>query len=233
MRGELARSLCGSNKPAVEKEFILGNCQSILGYCFFEFIKGYIENSLTGWANLARHVIDLALPNRRLAFLALALLLQNIDNALTAPYTVLVNAARLLQLPKYMDLRTVQSWEMSEYSKRLPNFIAKSRTHIQDFLASDAATQEELKASEQATLSELLLREVRREIEVRGEEEREELRVFLRVRPWSGRHLCVNVESNVLTQSALDLLLQRISLEIHYDTLCRKCSNMFKFAVIN
>lgn len=101
-----------------------------MGYCFIEFVKGYIENSLTGWANLARHVLDMRFANRRLTFLALALLLENIDSALTAPYTILVNAGRLVTLPKYMELRGVQTWEMSEYSKRLPNFIAKSRANI-------------------------------------------------------------------------------------------------------
>lgn len=96
LRGELLRSLGASNKPAAEKEFILGNCQSIMGYGFYEFVKGYIENNLTGWANLARHVLDLRSPNPRLAFLALALLLENIDSALNAPYAVLVNAGRLV-----------------------------------------------------------------------------------------------------------------------------------------
>jgi hypothetical protein len=179
-------------------------------------VKGYIESSLMSWANLARRVLDLRFPNRRLTFLALALLLENIDSALTAPYAVLVNANRLVQLPKYMELRNVQTWEMSEYSKRLPNFIAKSRANIEEFLASDAATVSELRGSGEVALSELLLREVRREISERGdssgEEGEGELRVFLRVRAWAGRHVCVNVESSILTQSALDLLLRTLSL---------------------
>jgi hypothetical protein len=83
---------------------------------------------------------------------------------------VLVNAARVITLPKYMDLRGLQSWEMSEYSKRLPNFIAKSRANIEEFLASDGQTMAELKMNGEMSLSELFLKELRAEVDRLREE---------------------------------------------------------------
>jgi hypothetical protein len=109
----------------------MNNCQSILAYCFIEFIKNYIENNITSWINLAKHVLDLQYSNRRLTFISLALLLENIDKTLSSSYSFLINANKLIEVPKYMELRNLQTWEMSEYTKRLPNFISKSKTTIE------------------------------------------------------------------------------------------------------
>jgi hypothetical protein len=41
------------------------------------------------------------------------------------------------------------------------------------------------------------------------------------------------VESSILTHSALELLLRTLSLDVRYDSLCKKCANVFRFAVVN
>ena len=59
LKQEVARSLIKSSKSPIEKEFILENCQVILAYSLIEFLRNYLENSLTTWLNLAKHLIDL------------------------------------------------------------------------------------------------------------------------------------------------------------------------------
>jgi hypothetical protein len=71
----LGLSLSKSSKPVVEKEFLLENCQAVLTYSLFEFVRSYLENSLTSWVNVSRLLLDLNYSNRKLTALALALLL--------------------------------------------------------------------------------------------------------------------------------------------------------------
>jgi hypothetical protein len=78
-----------------------------------EFLRNYIENSLTSWLNLAKHIIDLGHPNTRLTFLALALLLENVDQTLQHENTVYLNGGIALAVPEYMKLRELQTWTMS------------------------------------------------------------------------------------------------------------------------
>ena len=68
--------------------------------------------------------------NGRLTFLALAVILENVDQSLKSERTVQLNGGPTITLPDYMRLRDLQSWPMSEYTKRLPGFVAKSRTTI-------------------------------------------------------------------------------------------------------
>ena len=91
----------------------MNNCQSILSFCFFEFILNYIQNNIALWVNFARGVIDLQYSNKALTLLALALLLENIDQILTSSFVVLINANKQIEVPRYVELRALQTWEMS------------------------------------------------------------------------------------------------------------------------
>ena len=102
LKQEVARSLLKSTKSPIEKEFILENCQTILAYSLIDFLRNYIENSLTTWLNLAKHLIDLQHPNQRLLFLALAVILENVDQSMKAERTLILNAGPVVVLPPYM-----------------------------------------------------------------------------------------------------------------------------------
>ena len=78
-----------------------------------EFLRNYIENSLTNWINGAKHILELKHPNMRLTFLALALIMENIERTIEENRTVLLNATTSLPIPKFMQLRELQTWEMS------------------------------------------------------------------------------------------------------------------------
>ena len=105
--------------------------------------------------------MDCKQPNRRLSFLALALLLQNIDEALSENTQVLLNANRVIRMPTYMELRQLQTWPMSEFSELLPNLIAKSRRSIEQYLQGEGAVK--FSSSEgEGQLWRLFIREVKR-----------------------------------------------------------------------
>ena len=124
--------------------------------------------------------MDCKQPNRRLSFLALALLLQNIDEALSENTQVLLNANRVIRMPTYMELRQLQTWPMSEFSELLPNLIAKSRRSIEQYLQGEGAVK--FSSSEgEGQLWRLFIREVKREAE---DGDRASLKVFLKVKSW-------------------------------------------------
>lgn len=129
---ELGLSLSKSSKPVVEKEFLMENCQAVLTYSLFEFVRSYLENSLTSWVNISRLLLDLNYGNRRLTSLALALLLDNIKKALSSTLVLMVNERRELTTPDYLGLRQLQTWPMSEFTKRLPNFVARSISNLEE-----------------------------------------------------------------------------------------------------
>jgi len=82
------------------------------------------------WINLAKQILDSSYSSRRLKFLSLAVLMENIDRTIEDDRNVLINACFALSMPAFMQCREMQSWPMSEYSKRLPGFLAKSRPTI-------------------------------------------------------------------------------------------------------
>jgi hypothetical protein len=69
-----------------------------------------MENSLTSWINLAKYFIDQKYKNTRLTFLALAILLENVDRTLTAGRTLILNAERSITIEGYLSFRRLQSW---------------------------------------------------------------------------------------------------------------------------
>jgi serine/threonine protein kinase len=229
LKQEVARSLLKSTKPAVEKEFIMENCQTILTYTLIEFLRNYLENSLTTWLNLAKHLIDLGHHNARLTFLALAVILENVDQTMQTERRVVLNGGNAVTVPHYMKLREMQSWEMSEYTKRLPGFVAKSRLTINEHLQTLGRMAFSPEEGE-LPLWALYLNELKKDLR---KESSGNMRLFLKVKSWEGPILMLNLSSTVLSSHALSILIRTATLQFHYNELCRKCSSIFRLSVDN
>ena len=74
----------------------------ILNYSLVEFYRNYVENSLTSWVNLAKHILESRHRNAKLTFLALALLMENIDRTVGDDRVLLLNASTTLEVPRFM-----------------------------------------------------------------------------------------------------------------------------------
>ena len=83
-------------------------------------------------------------------------MLHNIDITLSSELKIIVNGSKTIAVPKYMELRNFQTWPMSEYTKRLPNFLLKSKSNIEEFLQLNSKEVVATKSSD-TQLTELLL----------------------------------------------------------------------------
>lgn len=55
----------------------------------------------------------------------------------------------------------------------------------------------------------------------------------MKVRPWIGRSLQISVESGILSEQAVSILVGNLKLKLQYDELCKKCSSMFRLSLTN
>lgn len=78
------------------------------------------------WVNLGKKIIDLNYLNEKLTYFTILGILDNIDRIMGMDFEVVINSKKIIKLPKYMMLREFQTWEMSLFTRRLPNFLQKS-----------------------------------------------------------------------------------------------------------
>jgi len=75
------------------------------------------------WINLSKKIMSMEYDNQKLCFLGIAVLMQNIQKCQNSNFTLFVNEYKRITLSKYDDIRKLQKWEMSEYTKRFPGFM--------------------------------------------------------------------------------------------------------------
>ena len=86
------------------------------------------------WVNLGKKIIDMNYLNEKLTCLSIMGILDNINIILGMEFEIVINSKRILKLPKYMELRELHTWEMSLFTRRLPNFLQKSRQNFQELI---------------------------------------------------------------------------------------------------
>jgi len=59
------------------------------------------------------------------------------------------------------------------------------------------------------------------------------MRMFLKVKSWTGPNFAVNISSNVLSDHALTILTRTVNLMFKFNEQCIKCSSIFKLAVVS
>ena len=59
------------------------------------------------------------------------------------------------------------------------------------------------------------------------------MRLFMKVKSWESATFLVNITSNILSAHALSILVKTVSLKIQYNELCKKCSSIFRLAVVS
>lgn len=104
--------------------------EDLLAYQIIEHVKNGVESKLIYWFNLAKKIMGFNYYNTKVIFLSLGIILDNIERYLQNEAEVYINGSRKLVFPEYSKLRELQKWEMSEYSKRLPDFLERSRTKM-------------------------------------------------------------------------------------------------------
>jgi hypothetical protein len=139
----------------------------------------------------------------------------------------MINERRELTTPDYLGLRELQTWPMSEFTKRLPNFVARSIANLEDQIKTADLC---IKISESDSIAKLFAAELAEEV---AKGNRFELRPFVKVRPWIGRNLQISVESGILSEQAVSILVGNLNLKLQYDELCKKCSSMFRMSLTN
>lgn len=79
------------------------------------------------WINLGKKIISLTnYPNKKLCFLSIAVLIQNLQKYQVSTFVVTANEDRKIVFSRYEDIRKLLKWGMEEYTKRLPGFIERS-----------------------------------------------------------------------------------------------------------
>ncbi len=99
-----------------------------------DFVKDTVENELMYWVNLGKKIIDMNYLNEKLTYFAIMGILDNINRILDMEFEVVINSKKIFKLPKYMELRELQTWEISLFTRRLPNFLQKSKQNFQDLI---------------------------------------------------------------------------------------------------
>ena len=105
---------------------MLKHGEDLLSYEILESARNAVEGKVMMWINLAKKIIGLHYPNRILVFLALGVLISNIKASLHQPIHITINSSFQFNFSDYIGMRECQSWEMNEYTKRLPSFIERS-----------------------------------------------------------------------------------------------------------
>jgi hypothetical protein len=114
--------------------------------------------------NLGKKIIGFNFYNTKLSYLGLAMIMDNIEQCLEHEMVVEVNRNRKIRFPAYAHLRQLQTWEMNEYTKRMPDFLERSQHKILTYIR-DLHTQAFPNQALNQKLSHLFLLELLRELE--------------------------------------------------------------------
>jgi hypothetical protein len=127
-----------------------------------------------------------------------------------------------------MELRDLQTWEMSLFTRRLPNFLQKSKQNFEELV--DTMKKRETTEKDERTILEMFLRELIHEIKLNPENPY--IKNFLKFKPTELRKIELKLESQIVGEKPLNLLLKKLSFKIDNNPLLKKCSNVFKLTQI-
>ena len=188
------------------------------------------------WVNLAKKIMSFENSPPRLVFFALAILLENLRLFLASEVKVEVNWTHKICFPKYMELRDLQKWEMSEYTKRLPGFLERSRNKITDFMKNLSKGKNMfMEADRSEKVARVFLKELALSVEERyisGSSD-EQVPVFLKVKPFYSANLSLKLTSSIFSEKTLGLILKKMLLQIENHKMYKKTMGIFKLEVIH
>ena len=119
------------------------------------------------WVNLGKKIIDLNYFNEKLTHLSILVVLDNINIIFNMQIQVVINSKKILKLPNYMELRQIQTWEMSLFTRRLPNFLQKSKQNFEEVVKNNGKNK--LFQLEDKPIVQLFLKELIEEIKLNPE----------------------------------------------------------------
>ena len=131
------------------------------------------------WVNLGKKIIDLNYFNEKLTHLSILVVLDNINIIFNMQIQVVINSKKILKLPNYMELRQIQTWEMSLFTRRLPNFLQKSKQNFEELVKNNRKNK--LFQLEDKPIVQLFLKELIEEIKLNPENVHS--KTFLKLRP--------------------------------------------------
>lgn len=211
---------------------MLRKSQDLLSYQIIEHVKNGVESKLMYWVNLAKKIMGFNYYNTKLIFLSLGIILDNIERFLQNQPEVCINHSRKIVFPVYRKMRDLQKWQMSEYTKRLPDFLQRSRTkmikHIRELKMEGTFSFE----ASNCKLAELFLYQVLREVEQVGSNN-EYISTFLKVKPWEKYSLELKLQSSIFPEKTLKLVLQKMSLGIQNHKMYKRCLQVFQIENIS
>lgn len=82
------------------------------------------------WINVGKKIMSMEYHNLRLNFLGVAVIMQNLEKYKTCNFILHANENRKIVFNSYNEIRKLQKWEMSEYTKRLPGFMERSEAKM-------------------------------------------------------------------------------------------------------
>lgn len=224
---ELGKCIYKTSRKKDEKDFVLRKGEDLLAYQLIEHVKNGIETRLMFWVNLGKKIMSFNYYNTKLTFLSLAIILDNIDQTLSSLVRVDINKVRRVDFPVYMKMRDLQKWEMSEYSKRLPDFLERSQKKMINHI-KDLGLEKKFPAQAgNSKLVELYLSEILREVE-NSTSANEYLSTFLKVKPFEQTIIHLKLESSILSEKTLKLLLQKLSTDIPHHKMYKRCAQVYQ-----
>lgn len=148
-----------------------------------------------------------------------------------------INWLEKVKFPKYMGMRDLQKWEMSEYTKRLPGFIERSRKKIHGYMRVLTEGRNLFTPEDRGEkVAKIFLEELASEVEKKytsGDID-DNLGVFLKVRPIGNfTNLSLKLTSPIFKDKALGLLLKKMNLNISNHRMYKRLHGVYKLEVLH